>query len=232
MGSGSKFRLHGTMAWQPVVWSLLALAAILVCNARLSAQDANNAATTGDRPAAKNFPERGLDEEWHTFQPKGADAKFEMPAKPRLIERSFTPVDFEPAIKVHLYIASIGKGAATFIFGWHDLHTPPRDPQHRAEILNGAVRGSIANVLGTLGSQENATLQGNGGRKYSYLFTRESEIYKVAAEVYLVGERQYQLSMIAKQNEFDVDAAARFAASVRLLDPEGDLPPRPRKKEN
>lgn len=192
-------------------------------------QDAPESKGTKSEGSRKN-EERGLDDAWETFRPKGMEASFEMPKSPKLRERSFAPVASEPAIKVHLHSAVIQNGEMLFVAGWHDLHTIPRNSRQQQEVLDGAVATAVANVLGSIIEKKNVRLERHPGREISYRFAGGDVLYRVVERVFLVGARQYQFRMIAKIDRYDREAADRFFESVKLLDPDNDLPPRPRKK--
>ncbi len=175
--------------------------------------------------------ERGLDDAWETFRPKGMEASFEMPKKPKLRERSFAPVANEPAIKVHLHSAVVQNGEIMFVAGWHDLHTIPRNALQQQDVLDGAVSTAVANVLGSITEKKKIRLERYPGREINYRFSAGDVLYRVIERVYLVGARQYQFRMLAQIDRFDRASAERFFDSVRLLDPDNDLPPRPRKRK-
>ena len=188
---------------------------------------------SGSPPSASSQDqddERGLEDAWETFRPSGMEAAFQMPRKPKLRERSFTPVANQPAIKVRLYSSVVQNGELMFVAGWHDLHTIPRNPRQRQDVLNGAVATAVANVLGSIVEKKNIRLERYPGKEISYRFSAGDVLYRVIERVYLVGARQYQFRMLAKIDRFDRVAAERFFESVQLLDPDNDLPPRPRKR--
>ena len=182
------------------------------------------------KPTAEASEERGLDDAWETFRPSGMEASFEMPKKPKLRERSFAPVADEPPIKVHLHSAVIKKGEIILVAGWHDLHTIPRNAVQEQDVLDGAVSTAVANVLGSIIEKKKIRLERYPGREINYRFASRDVLYRVVERVYLVGARQYQFRMLAKIDRYDRSAADRFFDSVQLLDPDNDLPPRPRKR--
>ena len=160
-----------------------------------------------------------------------------MPKKPRYIERKFPPIQDKPPIKVRLYLATTKDKKTTFVFGYHDLHEKPKDAQQMAGALDGAVRGSVINVLGQLldpneiGVKKNPapiTYKKTPGRQYVYQFNQNGELFVVTARVFIGGKRQYQLSCIMAEKIFDDTLAAKFLNSFRIIVPESDLPPRPK----
>lgn len=191
----------------------------------------SKASAEADRKEPGKNEERGFEDDWETFRPRGMEASFEMPKSPKLRERSFTPVVGEPPIKVHLHSAVVKNGEVVFVAGWHDLHTIPRNALQQQEVLDGAVSTAVANMLGSIIEKKNTRLQRYPGREITYRIASENVLYRVVERVYLVGARQYQFRMLAKTNRYDRVAADRFFDSVQLLDPDNDLPPRPRKRK-
>ena len=73
---------------------------------------------------------------WFKLNPTGSRAKFEMPAKPRFVERTFTPVKGKPPIKVRLFIASTSSGKVNFTFNYNDMSEAPHGDAN-CEYLGG-----------------------------------------------------------------------------------------------
>ena len=177
--------------------------------------------------------------QWETHRPTGARASFMMPKKPFYVERSFSPLEGKPPIKVRIFVSSVLDGEVTFIFSYHDLHTEPANRQAINEALQGVVRGSVFNVLGNLLPAEEVgmtrnpfpiALDGNPGLQYVYRFARNKEPFIVTSRVFAVGERIYQLNCIMIEKNYDAFIPAKFLKTSKLYDPDYDLPPRPRKR--
>ncbi len=177
--------------------------------------------------------------QWETHRPTGARASFMMPKKPFYVERSFSPLEGKPPIKVRIFVSSVLEGEVTFIFSYHDLHTEPANRQAINEALQGVVRGSVFNVLGNLLPAEEVgmtrnpfpiALDGNPGLQYVYRFARNKEPFIVTSRVFAVGERIYQLNCIMIEKNYDAFIPAKFLKTIKLYDPDYDLPPRPRKR--
>ena len=177
--------------------------------------------------------------QWETHRPTGARASFMMPKKPFYVERSFSPLEGKPPIKVRIFVSSVLEGEVTFIFSYHDLHTEPANRQAINEALQGVVRGSVFNVLGNLLPAEEVgmtrnpfpiALDGNPGLQYVYRFARNKEPFIVTSRVFAVGERIYQLNCIMIEKNYDAFIPANFLKTIKLYDPDYDLPPRPRKR--
>ena len=177
--------------------------------------------------------------QWETHRPTGARASFMMPKKPFYVERSFSPLEGKPPIKVRIFVSSVLDGEVTFIFSYHDLHTEPANRQAINEALQGVVRGSVFNVLGNLLPAEDVgmtrnpfpiALDGNPGLQYVYRFARNKEPFIVTSRVFAVGKRIYQLNCIMIEKNYDAFIPAKFLKTIKLYDPDYDLPPRPRKR--
>ncbi len=164
---------------------------------------------------------------WETISPSGALAEFKMPVKPRLIERTLKPVESEPPIKVRMHLASANQGRVAFVFNYHDLHRVPESPEDVVKILQGAVIGSIANVVGKKVSQKQIRYNEFLGIEFVYQYAQYDKIYRVAARTFVVGARQYQISCLMEANQFDEELAKAFLSSFRLLPakPEKAKPP-------
>lgn len=165
--------------------------------------------------------------DWIIMRPTGADAEFKAPRKPRYVERSFSPIQNQPPIKVRLYQSLIKEKNEMYIFGYHDLHFTPTDKKRIEETLDGAVRGSFANVSGKLTAHAKIRYGKYPGRAYVYHYAFKEKIYKVSARVFLVDDRQFQMSTIMPLDSFDENMAKKFLESFRIVKPDSDLPPRP-----
>ncbi len=167
---------------------------------------------------------------WILKQPTGADAEFKMPVQPRYIERSFTPVQGKPPIKLRLYQGTLKGGKAAFVFGYHDLHEAPADGKQVAATLLGARNGSVVNVGGKLLTSENQTVQrfdNRPGVEFEYLYAQQEVIYRVQTRLVLDGQRLYQVSAIMQSADFDEQMAKTYINSFRIAKPDWDLPPQP-----
>lgn len=181
-------------------------------------QDGGTESKSGDQP------------EWRVISPSGSNVELEYPNKPRYIERKFTPVEGQPPIKVRIYLTSIDEGRAAFVFSYHDLHETPTTKAEIDAVLSGAIQGSIVNVGGREVAQNHIPNSKYPGRSFVYLYAQKQKIYQVAARVVLVGNRQYQVSALMEREGYDVDMAARFLDSLKILDAAYDLPPKPLEK--
>ena len=167
---------------------------------------------------------------WETIAPTGARASFRMPKKPRYVERSFSPVKDEPPIKVRVHMTTVNEGLTTYIFGYHDLHEQPANQKIVDDTLNGAIKGSVANVLGQLlaDPMKIKYTDNNMGREFVYACTQNEKKFIVTSRVFLVNRRQYQLTCLMEESVFDQDVANGFLDSFTIIKSESDLPPRPK----
>ncbi len=189
--------------------------------------------------AAQEF--QGELSQWETHRPSGARASFMLPKKPLYVERSFSPLEGKPPIKVRIFVCSALEGEITFTFSYHDLHEEPSNRQATNKALQGVVNGSVFNVLGNLLPPEEVgmprnplgvSLDGNPGLQYVYRFARNKEPFIVTSRVFAVGPRIYQLNCIMIEKNYDAFISAKFLKSIKLYNPDYDLPPRPRKRSS
>jgi len=168
---------------------------------------------------------------WVKLNPSGSRAEFEMPAKPRFVERTFTPVKGRPPIKVRLYIATASEGLDNFTVNYNDLNEAPRGAEGIADTLEGVIRGSLANVSGKLLSKTEIELRGTKGRQFAYGFAdKKDNQYIALSRAFLKGRRLYQLTAVMNVNKrnFPEIVAARFLNSFKFTRARPDLPPVPK----
>lgn len=183
---------------------------------------------------SSNVQDVELSGQWVRMEPTGARAIFEMPKKPRYLEKQFSPFPNKPPIKVRLHMATVADGNLAFVFSYHDLHAMP---VNKNTVLDGAVRGSYINVLGQLvdakelGAKKNPQVidkDGYPGRQFVFRFIQNEKTLIATSRVYLVDKRLYQFNCIMAEDIFDPIHAARFLKSFEIIAFEPDLPPRPR----
>ncbi len=161
---------------------------------------------------------------WIKHAAEGSNAEIMMPAKPRLSERTFRPVASEPFIKVKTWLCSANNKQIIFTMSYHDLHQLPTTRKKINKTLDGAVRGTIAQVVGTISDPvKQVKVRTYPGRKFSYEFQVGDQALKSDAEVYLIGNRQYMLSTIFKPSNYQPELSQRFFETFNPFDPE-DVP--------
>lgn len=176
-------------------------------------------------PAPQCRAQADLDDsgEWLKQTPEGSNAEFRMPVEPREMERSFKPVADRPPITVKLKICSMDSGQIVFVFSYHDLHDVPESRTKIKEVLDGAVKGSVARVIGQLNADESVSLREFPGRKFSYDFTQNEQSLKSESEIYLIGKRLYVLNTIFKTTNHDTELSEKFFDSFNPFNPEETL---------
>ena len=165
------------------------------------------------------------DGQWLKHAADGSNAEIMMPAKPRLSERTFRPVANEPFINVKTWLCTADGGQVVFTMSYHDLHKQPETQKQIKKVLDGAVKGTVAQVVGSSSDiVENVKVRIYPGRKFTYEFTVNGQELKSDAEVYLIGKRQYMLSTIFKQAKYNPELSQKFFETFNPFDPEDSGP--------
>ena len=163
------------------------------------------------------------DGQWIKHAADNSNAEIMMPAKPRLSERTFRPVADEPFIQVKTWLCTADNGQIVFTMSYHDLHQQPETLNQINKTLDGAVKGTVAQVVGnTVDDVEEVKVRTYPGRKFTYEFTVGQQALKSDAEVYLIGKRQYMLCTIFKPTNYDPKLSQKFFETFNPFDPEDD----------
>ena len=163
------------------------------------------------------------DGQWIKHAADNSNAEIMMPAKPRLSERTFRPVADEPFIQVKTWLCTADNGQIVFTMSYHDLHQQPKTRKQIKQTLDGAVKGTVAQVVGnTVGPVDEVKVRTYLGRKFTYEFKVDKQALKSDAEVYLIGKRQYMLSTIFKPTNYDPKLSQKFFETFNPFDPEDD----------
>ena len=166
---------------------------------------------------------------WKVYTPSEARASFQMPSKPRYVQRVITPVQNQPSIKVHLRQSVANEGKITYLFVYNDLNERPTTQKGQDQALDGAIRGSIINVSGKLAKKVDLIkYKSNPGRQFVYRYLQGEKQFVVISRVFLVGRRLYQITFLSLESEFNEALAAKFLNSFKLVKPPSDDPPTPR----
>ena len=205
----------------------------LVIAASLSGSTTVSAYQTASNPPSTQTSQQATDDkpkdgEWRVISPTDALATFMLPKKPKYVERTFPPVSNKPPVKVHLYRATVNDGKESYVFGYHDLHKLPVNAAEINRILEGAVRGSVGNVEGELLSNvTEIRFKKYPGRQFNYRYKHGEELYVVLARVFVVGQRQYQITSLSHESAYNEKLATNFLNSFKLVVLENDEPPVP-----
>lgn len=176
-------------------------------------------------------------DDWISVKPTGARATLRMPKKPRYIERTFSPVKNEPPIRVRLHMATLKKGLITYTFAYHDLHKKPANQKVINQTLDAAMSGSYTNVMGQLLLEpeeikyEIEDNRAHPGREFIYVCRQNDKKYVVCARIILVENRQYQISCLMEESEFDKEHATKYLNTFQLINPEHESTDQPKAAE-
>ena len=190
-------------------------------------------------PMAKEPAKKEVDDdpdlmrvEWLKLNPTGSRAMFEMPTKPRFVERTLTPVKGKPPIKVRMYIAAALENTVTFTVNYNDMSKAPRGGKGVENTLEGVVRGSVTNVSGQLFSKTKIALKGMQGRQFAYGFTdTNGQQYIALSRAFIRGKRLFQLTAVEAVTDpqlYNEEVAGRFLNSFQIARAKSDLPPVPK----
>ncbi|MFK7769089.1 MAG: hypothetical protein AB8B55_17835 [Mariniblastus sp.] len=154
---------------------------------------------------------------WFKITPSDARASFDMPVKPRYVQRTFTPVENQPPITVNLHLGSVEGTATTMVFGYNDLAVKPNSPTAVSKVLDGAVRGSVTNVVGQLlDDPVKIKYEKHMGRAFAYACIQSGKKFVCISRVFIVEDRQYQITAIMGEEVFEKSIADRFLNSFKL----------------
>jgi len=102
-----------------------------------------------------------------------------------------------------------------------DLNQHPQNNRKIKLILDGAVRGAIAQVVGNIsGTAENVKVRTYPGRKFTYEYTLGGQQLKSDVEVYLIGKRMYSLSTTFKQAKYQPSLSKKYFETFNPFDPQ------------
>ena len=187
---------------------------------------ANPQDNSNRQAAPKNAPSAAgatTDGQWIKHAPNESNAEIMMPAKPQMSERTFRPVADQPFIKVKTWRCTANGGQVVFTMSYHDLHQSPKSGVEIRQTLDGAVKGTLALLLGKLESSENVKLRDYQGRKFTYSFSFADQALHADAEVYLIGKRQYMLNTIFKSTGYDPAISKTYFTTFNPFDPPSEL---------
>ena len=120
------------------------------------------------------------------------------------------PTDVGP-VTSQIYSVDLGSDNAFMFSSTH--YDQGLVSSRAADALEGAKNGAVANVHGTLVSQQHISIDGNPG--YEIVITASN--YHVRERIYVVGDYLYQLLAIAPVGAPLPKDADKFLGSFRLL---------------
>ncbi len=155
---------------------------------------------------------------WFTVVDDASNTEVRLPGNPKYLERSFSPIAGREAVVNHRYVVYPNK-ESSFEFSWMDLHEAPTTMKQLNESLEGAVKGSVVNVLGQLVQMEKIP-GGVNGREYEFTFSvanpkdKKDYVFSGRSRVFIKGNRRYQLDAIAIQGKEDAEATKQLFDSL------------------
>ena len=154
-------------------------------------------------------------EDWIEMKPKNAGASFKMITKPRYLERVFKPVDDQPSIKMRSFLSTFQNGDGLMVFMYTDL---PEEPIGKAivDTLEGIALGSVSNLNGKITHHEKTRYKDYPGLSYEFRFAKDEQLHGGVGRAFLVGKRQYVISIMMKEANFDQATALAFFESFRI----------------
>ncbi len=165
-------------------------------------------------------------ETWYEITPPVAadipGTSVRMPAVPRKAENTFTVVGDNP-MTVHLYITSAHENTTSLVFSYHDVELQLTTKRSIDRTLDGAVRGSIANVLGVLEDVKDhrrIRLGQRFGREFEYSAFLNEKPIKIASRIYMVNQRLYSMAVIMDEEKYDLEYCRGFFDSFSVTEPE------------
>ena len=154
---------------------------------------------------------------WFTITDDVSNAEFRLPGKPTYLERSFSPISGRDARVNHRYVVYPNK-ESSFEFSWWDLHEAPTG-RALNNALDGAVKGTVVNVIGQLDRMDKIRSGSVPGREYDFTFTmnptgKKDFTYSGRSRVFISGNRRYQLDVLTLQGKEDADATKKLFDSL------------------
>jgi len=113
-----------------------------------------------------------------------------------------------------MFVAEQGQKA--WLVGYSDYPEALVEASDPATMLAGARDGAVSNVNGQLVSDAEITLNGYPGREFSASVTQNGQEIVLRQRVYMVGNRLYQVVVIAPKGEENSTEVEDFFQSFRL----------------
>ncbi len=197
-------------------------------NAQTAAPTQSNQKSDSPTEAAQETDIDARTATWVNVAPEKSGASVSMPAHPRKVTNRFNVVEGQPDVVLHQHITSSNNGQKVFVFNYNDLHADMSNPDTKKKALEGAVRGSVARVSGSLISQNQKRLsqkwvKPENGVEFVYVFSQRigreangiKRVLKSHSVVYIFGQRMYELTIIQTLKDYDEALARKFIDSFR-----------------
>ncbi len=126
--------------------------------------------------------------------------------------------------KIDLHIFSGQRGDTSYFVSYWDYSKEPIHPDRLEKMLDASRDGSVANVSGRLIREGKLTLMGNPGRELVIETGSQPglETRRLQARVFIVGNRMYQIMVVAPKDQKSRPEAEAFLQSLKF--PGGQAP--------
>ncbi|MEM7453613.1 MAG: hypothetical protein AAF456_04585 [Planctomycetota bacterium] len=166
-------------------------------------------------PAGDDVEVTDSPETWFSIDPAAAGAVFKMPSAPREVQREFT-LPGGQIRQVNMFLSSFHDEETSIVLSYHDLNEEPQNNNRITTVLDGAVRGAVANVLGSVESHNPIRIGRHHARDFVYSAEIQEQPIKIASRVILVGSRVYSMAVVMKTENYDTGFCSGFFESFQL----------------
>lgn len=171
----------------------------------------------GSAPQATDI----LPDEWMMIEIPEVGLSLSMPTTPKKSERTISPTANQTTT-VHLQICNVSP-TTSLVFAYNQLGSRPTTIPEIKDVLDGGVKGAVARTLGNLVSVKSAAVNGKPGREFVFECIQGDQTnpveLKVASRIVLIEDTLYQLTYIARAEDFSDKVARKFLDSVRYAAP-------------
>lgn len=144
-------------------------------------------------------------DKWYSFSSATGKFKMKFPAKPEISE---TKKD-----EATTYKAVAQAGSSTYFVGFTVHEIEMVEPYELAKVSLGAFNETLG---GTVKEESDWNFKGNRGIQAKIAVSAQQNML-IEYRVLLVGQIQYQLVVIAPDNDFDSKTAGKFYKSFKLM---------------
>ncbi len=118
-------------------------------------------------------------------------------------------------IELHMFSADASN--ASYMVGYSDYPAEIVNQSDPQKMLDGSGQGMAQNMGGTIVTANQISLNGNPGRELVVTATSQNQKITVKANIYLVGNRLYQVMIGLLSSDFNETTADSFLKSFKLL---------------
>jgi hypothetical protein len=138
---------------------------------------------------------------------------------PTPLEEMVQPLEIQGE-KIDLHIFSGQLGDSGYFVSYWDYSPEPIHPDRLEKMLDASRDGSVANVSGRLIREGKLTLMGNPGRELVIETGSQTgpETRRLQGRVFIVGNRMYQIMVVAPKDQKSRPETEAFLQSLKLLD--------------